>query len=249
MRESPASRLKCLDALTLKLMAMAFMVCDHVWATICPGWDWLTMVGRLAYPIFPFQIVEGFFETHDRKRYLKRMLLFALISEIPFDLMTDDTLFNPFHQNVMFTFLIAMLLMCWMERVRGSRWKFVLVSVICGVLGYLLGILAMVDYFNGGVLMVLVFYWTRNLRFGWVFQLAGIWYICAELLEGLVLTVTVFGHPVEFYQQSLALLALIPIHLYNGKQGRHSRAIQYGCYAFYPAHMLLLYLIRQMILV
>ena len=209
MRESPASRLKCLDALTLKLMAMAFMVCDHVWATICPGWDWLTMVGRLAYPIFAFQIVEGFFETHDRKRYLKRMLLFALLSEIPFDLMTDDTLFNPFHQNVMFTFLIAMLLMCWMERVRGNRWKFVLVSVICGVLGCLLGILTMVDYFNGGVLMVLVFYWTRNLRFGWVFQLAGIWYICAEMLEGLVLTVTVFGHPVEFYQQSLALLALM----------------------------------------
>lgn len=239
---------KCLNALTLKLLAMGLMVCDHLWATILPGCTWLTNLGRLAYPIFAFQIVEGFYETHDRKQYGKRMLLFALLSEIPFDLMTEDVLFYPFHQNVMFTFFLAMLLMGWMERVRENRWKFLVVSVLCFILAYVLGILTMVDYFDGGILIVLLFYWTRGLRFGMLLQVLGLWYICSQILMGQVLTVTVFGHPVEFYQQSLALFSLIPIWLYNGERGYHSRAMQYAFYGFYPGHMLLLYFVRQFLL-
>ena len=63
----------------LHLMAMAFMLCDHLWATVVEGNDWLTCVGRLAFPIFAFMIVEGYFHTRDLKKYVKRMLLFALI--------------------------------------------------------------------------------------------------------------------------------------------------------------------------
>ena len=106
----------------------------------------------------------------------------------------------------------------------------------------------MVDYFDGGILIVLLFYWTRGLRFGMLLQVLGLWYICSQILMGQVLTVTVFGYPVEFYQQSLALLALIPIWLYNGERGYQSRAIQYVFYGFYPGHMLLLYFIRQFLL-
>ena len=118
-----------IDALTLKLLAMAFMLLDHTWATV---WSvpWFTVVGRLAFPIFAFQIVEGFYHTSDRKRYMKRMALFALLSEIPFNLMVADSFIYPFHQNVMLTFLIALLLMNWMESKRGSLPKFLGVSAV-----------------------------------------------------------------------------------------------------------------------
>ena len=237
--------LKCLNALHLKLLAMFLMLCDHAWATVLPGSAWCTNIGRLAFPIFAFQIVEGFYQTHDRKRYLKRMLFFALVSEIPFDLMYGSTFLYPFHQNVMFTFLLALLFMSLMERFRGTPWKFLIVSALCGVVGYFLGDLAMVDYFGSGMLMVFLFYWTRGLRFGWVLQLLGMIWINTSLLGSLILEIQVFGHTISFYQQALAVLALVPIWLYNGKQGYHSKPLQYACYAFYPVHMLILWLVQQ----
>ena len=233
---------KCLDALTLKLMAMGFMLLDHMWATVLHGAQWCTSVGRLAFPIFAFQIVEGFFKTSDRKKYLLRMLVFALLSEVPFNLMMSGQVFYPLHQNVMFTFLIAMLLMNWMERYRESKLKFVLLSAVCLVLGSVLGLLTMVDYYHYGILMVLLFYWTYGLRFGWVLQLLGMLYI-NDAMAGLMLSIDLLGHTVTFGQQMLAVLALIPIWMYNGKQGYHNKLVQYACYGFYPVHMLILYLI------
>ena len=92
---------------TLHILAMVFMLCDHLWGTIVPGNDWLTCVGRLAYPIFAFMIVEGYFHTKNLKKYVLRLLIFALISEIPFNLAVGGAFFNPVHQNVLWTFLIA----------------------------------------------------------------------------------------------------------------------------------------------
>lgn len=80
------------------------------------GHNWLDAVGRLAFPIFAFLTAEGFFHTRDFKKYLARMFLFALASELPFDLIAEGGWFYPFHQNVLFTFCIALPLMAWMER-------------------------------------------------------------------------------------------------------------------------------------
>ncbi len=92
----------------LHILAMTFMLLDHMWATVTPGQEWMTCVGRMAFPIFAFMIVEGYFHTHDLKKYLLRMVAFALISEVPFDLMYEGLAFYPYHQNVMWTFLIAL---------------------------------------------------------------------------------------------------------------------------------------------
>ena len=233
-----------ISALTLKLLAMAFMLLDHMWATV---WSvpWFTVVGRMAFPIFAFQIVEGFFLTSDRKQYFRRLLTFALISEIPFNLVLADRLTYPFHQNVMFTFLIALLLMQWMEGARGNTLRYVGVSAVCVLLATVLGLAAFVDYFHYGVLTVLVFYWTRGMKFGWLLQLLGLLYI-NDAMGGLVYSVNLFGQTVEIGQQMVAVLALVPIWLYNGKQGYHSKAVQYVCYAFYPAHLLVLYILSHL---
>ena len=97
-----------ISAAMLHIIAMTFMLMDHLWATLLPAQDWLTCVGRLAFPIFAFMAVEGYFHTHSLKKYILRLLLFAVLSEIPFDLMYGGTWFYPFHQNVIWTLLIGL---------------------------------------------------------------------------------------------------------------------------------------------
>lgn len=85
-----------ISAAALHIIAMTFMLMDHLWATLLPAQDWLTCISRIAFPVFAFMTVEGYFHTHNLKKYMLRLLLFALISEIPFDLMYGGTWFYPF---------------------------------------------------------------------------------------------------------------------------------------------------------
>ena len=136
-----------LSALGLKLLAMALMLCDHLWASVASDQAWLTHIGRIAFPIFAFQIAEGFARTHDRKGYLLRMLAFAAVSEIPFNLFYAGTAVYPFHQNVMFTFVLAILLLLGGEKFRANgRIAYLLAAAAAVVLGYALGTVTLVDY-------------------------------------------------------------------------------------------------------
>lgn len=230
---------------SLHILAMLFMLCDHLWATSLVSGDWLTCVGRIAFPIFAFLIVEGYSHTKNLKRYALRLFWFALISEIPFDLMVSGSIFYPFHQNVLWTFLISLGLL----RLNGlvkERNAVVRALVAAGtvILGYLLGIVTMVDYYYAGPLTVLAFYFLRG-RSWWCYagQLLSLAYINLELLGGLEYEFVLFGKTVFLPQQGLALLALIPIWLYRGRQGCHSKPFRLFCYAFYPLHLLFLGLI------
>lgn len=99
----------------------------------------------------------------------------------------------------------------------------------------------MLDYFGFGVLTVLAFYFFHGRKwYHFAGQLLCLVYINLVLFAGLVYEVTWFGHTLEIPQQGFAVLALIPIWLYNGKQGPHNKVIQYAFYAFYPVHMLIL---------
>ena len=238
-----------LTSAALHILAMAFMLCDHLWATVIPGSDWLTCVGRLAFPIFAFMIVEGYFHTRSFKGYLLRMLLFAVIAEIPFNLMAGGSVFYPVHQNVLWTFLIALLCIHWNERVTEQQeWKRLLVALATLVLGALVGLITMVDYHHAGVLTVLVFYFFRGRKWWcYVGQALCLWYINAEMLGGIGYELPLFGGTVFLARQSLAVLSLPFIWLYRGNRGHHSRAFQYCCYAFYPAHLLVLGLLGRIL--
>lgn len=235
------SRIRCLDSLTLKIIAMALMFCDHTWVTVAYEHEWLTVIGRIAFPIFAFQIVEGFFHTHSRGKYLLRMFIFALMSEIPFNFLVGGGPIYPFHQNVMFTFCISLLTMMVLERAKHHAWWVFLIAVIVAVpLTYVLGFITFVDYFGYGILTVLVFYLFHGVKFGWIAETAALIYINWVMIGGLVFNVTIFGREVEIPEQGFAVLALIPIMLYNGKPGSKNKVVQYACYAFYPVHMIVL---------
>ena len=246
--DSSASKNFELTAAVLHIIAMTLMLMDHLWATLLPAREWLTCAGRVAFPIFAFMAVEGYFHTRSFKKYILRMLLFAVLSEIPFDLMYGGTWFYPVHQNVLWTFLLGLLGVWLMEQVRkkGKTWMYLLVCVLVVLAG--LGTLCMVDYYGVGILTVFVFYFLHGRKW-WCFlgQLAALYWLNVELLGGLMYPVQLFGMEFELCQQGLALLALIPIWLYRGRQGYHSKPFQYLCYAFYPVHMLLLVVVLNFI--
>lgn len=248
--DSSASKNFELTAAVLHIIAMTLMLMDHLWATLLPAKEWLTCAGRVAFPIFAFMAVEGYFHTRSFKKYILRMLLFAVLSEIPFDLMYGGTWFYPVHQNVLWTFLLSLLGVWLMEQVRkkGKTWMYLLVCVLVVLAGLVLGTLCMVDYYGAGVLTVFVFYFLHGRKW-WCFlgQLAALYWLNVELLGGLMYPVQFFGMEFELCQQGLALLALIPIWLYRGRQGYHSKPFQYLCYAFYPVHMLLLVVVLNFI--
>ena len=178
------------------------------------------------------------------------MLIFAVISEVPFDLMYGGTWFYPVHQNVIWTLMMGLAGIHLMETVRKKKSTFVyiLVSVIVVILGGLLGTLSMVDYYGIGVLTVFIFYFFRGRKWWCLLgQMLALYWVNVELLGGLMYPIRLFGMEFEICQQGLALLALLPIWLYRGRQGYHSKPFQYFCYAFYPIHMLVIVLVLNFI--
>lgn len=256
-----------LSSAALHIMAMLFMLLDHTWATVL-AYPWMTCVGRLAFPIFAFLTVEGFFHTRNLKNYMLRMLLFAVISEIPFNLMYGGQLIYPVHQNVLWTFLIALSGIQIMEKSRrkGNPWLSIPVCFGVCLLGVILGYTLFVDYYGCGVLTVFVFYFfyrgkednflarrmqdkDRAKTLWSILCVAGqficLYYINVEVLGGFYYNVTLFGRHFELMQQGLALLAFVPIWLYRGRQGYHAKWFRLFNYAFYPAHCLTLALMAM----
>lgn len=240
--------MKKLSSSTLHIIAMFFMLCDHLWAVLLPKQEWLTCIGRIAFPIFAFLCVEGFYHTKNRKKYLLRLLCFAIITEVPFNLMISGLVIYPFHQNVIWTFILGILLMALIEKTKNkfSEKKIVviLLTILITLLGFILGYITMVDYFGVGILMILTFYFFHNKTImNNILLIVIMAYLNIEMLGGYFYNITIGNMNIEIVQQGFALLALIPIFMYSGNKGYNKKWFQYFCYVFYPIHMLILYLI------
>ena len=207
--------IQCLDSFQLKCIAIVSMALDHTGAVLYPSQIWLRGLGRIAFPIFCFLIVEGFFHTHDVRRYMGRLGVFALISEIPYDLAFRGVPLEYAHQNVFFTLLIGIGMMVLLERNR--EWP---VKAVILLLAMWLAVLIRSDYNFRGVLLIFVFYIFHESR--WLAVTAGgLWNF---LYQGVI--------------QKYGVLSVLPLALYNGERGRK---MKYFFYIFYPAHLLLLY--------
>lgn len=231
----------------LRIIAVAFMLSDHIWATYMSFGDWMTYVGRMAFPVFAFQIAEGFLHTSNFKKYALRLLGFAVVTEIPFNLFYSSRVFNPYHQNVLFTLLLGLMAISVIDKMKKKRTaRNIALSVLWLVLICVASTVGFVDYGFLGVLTVVAFYLLRDFPFAWLAQLAAMVLINIVFFEGQVFPVEFLGKTFEIPSQGFAVLSLISIWLYSGKKGRSSKVMQYGFYAFYPVHMLVLYLIKFM---
>ena len=226
----------------LKLIAVVSMLCDHaairllayglIPALYAVGEDalaerwnqvfWiLRSVGRMAFPIYVFLLTEGFCHTRDRSRYALRLGVFAFISEIPFDLLVYGKIWDTHSQNVFFTLFIGLMVMWGFQAVENQERfaKFKKVIFDAGILAA--GILAAeflnTDYAGIGVACIVLLYVFRKKK-------------SYQLLAGCI----------GFSWELTAPLAFIPIAFYNGKRGL---SLKYFFYIFYPAHLLILYII------
>lgn len=233
-------RSRGLDGGTLKGIAAALMLTDHVGAILLPEVLALRCVGRLAFPIFAFFIAEGYAHTRDFGRYFRRLAILAVVSEIPFNL-ENGAVFDLTRQNVLFTFCLALLTLRGLEalgRERGfGRWAG------CGLVlaaGFAAGELLRTDYGGWGVVTVALLYLCRDGKY------AKLWLLLAmAAVNGLgmgSLTMPVFGG--EMPIQIFAVAALPVIWLYNGQAG--PKGLRRAIYVFYPAHLLVLEGIRTL---
>lgn len=207
---------KGLTSFDLKCIAVISMTIDHTGAVLFPSEYWLRCLGRIAFPIFCFLIVEGFYHTRNLNRYLWRIGIFAFLSEIPFDLAFNGNCLEFEHQNVFFTLFLSVVMMTVLERC--GEWP---EKAAVLLIAMWLSVVGRFDYSYRGILLVFVFYVFReNRRVSVV--MGALWNL---LYQG---TVQIFG-----------MLAMIPIALYNGKPGKR---MKYFFYVFYPLHLTILYL-------
>ena len=222
-----------LDGTTLKLIAMISMVFDHAGDMFFPDVMWPRMIGRLAMPIFSFFIAEGFSHTRDRKKYLCRLGIFALISEIPFDLAFEGKIgFS--HQNIMLSFflaVVALMLYDWIQG--GTKSEVNHASIGKTVLGVIavaaiaaLSLLLRADYTIFAVIAVFLFYVLRQ-KHPLVRTGVGVAFLALTRTVGYYCTTG---------------LSFIPLAMYNGKKGKGLKWLFYG---FYPGHLLLLAAIKH----
>ncbi len=212
------NKILCLNSFCLKLIAVITMLTDHIGAVLFPGEMVFRYIGRIAFPIFIFLMVEGFYHTRNVQKYEIRMIIFAFISEIPFDLAFSATPFDWESQNVFFTLAIGLIMLDLIKRSGKTYWKQICVLIVC----VLAAVLLSTDYSGGGILLIYFFYQFRERPAAKIVITAAIAFFCFGAIE------------------CFCLFAFIPILLYNGKRGP---SLKYAFYAFYPVHLTILYLI------
>lgn len=120
-----------MSSFALHIWAMLLMLCDHLQLTLLPDLPILRCVGRLAFPLFAFMAVEGYLHTRSLKNYLLRLLMLAVISEIPFDLLVSGSVFDPMHQNVIWTVILGLCCIQAFENISAGRKMMLSAVVIC----------------------------------------------------------------------------------------------------------------------
>lgn len=212
----------------LKVMACITMLIDHIGATLIPDMN-LRIIGRLAFPIYCFLLVEGIWHTRNVKKYALRLAIGALLSELPFDLLFFGRI-TWSHQSVMVTLLLGLVAVIW-GRQKKNYW---LPFAVCFFAAEFLN----TDYGGWGVALICLLAATREISYRHWLQLAGM----ALIFWGMDSYVLNFGGiriPIQFF----GLPALIPIWLYSGKKLTHSPVAQWAFYLFYPVHLTVLLLL------
>lgn len=214
-------KFRFLSGSMIKLIAVITMLIDH---TACyfftrgeMPYTLMRGIGRIAFPIFAFLLAEGFIYTRNRLKYGTGLLICAVLSELPFNLVHTGTVFYYEGQNVFFTLFFGFLGMCVITYIK----KYPLLQIACLIALGVAAALLNTDYKVVGVAFILLMFALREnelVRPFAVFMLGNSWW---------------------------ALGAFVPISFYNGKRGFiKGPVLKYAFYAFYPVHLFVMYLIK-----
>ena len=228
---------RILSGSALKVLAMAIMLIDHTasfllryYPPVTRAWFQIGStsyslyrvmrdVGRAAFPIFCFLLVEGFLHTHDRFKYGRNLLIFACISEIPWNFAQNGTLLFADKQNVFFTLFLGYLAFCLIDRFKENPTMQLMSMLALLAVSYFLK----ADYGYKGYVFLLIMFWLHQ-------------YKPAQALIGSCWLI---------YEWK-ACFAFISLNMYNGKRGFiRGKWAKYFFYSFYPVHIAILTIIRK----
>lgn len=216
------SKFKCLSGSALKVIAVISMTIDHVALYVMAEnlgmqdlwlYDVLRGVGRLAFPIFAFLVVEGYLHTHNIYKYVMTLLLTAFVSEIPWNLLGQHD-----SHNVLFTLLLGLVSISITDSFPKRSWMLIIPSCSMAVIATV----ANTDYSWHGIGLMTVFFLFRNKPF-FIF-LFGLPFIMEFGLVG----------------TSCGILICLA---YNGERGFvQGKWLKYAFYIFYPLHLMVIWL-------
>ena len=225
-----------MSSLLLRALALASMIVDHAGLALFPDIGLFRCIGRVAFPIYCFLIVQGYLHTQNLRAYGRRLLLLAFLSEIPFDLLIFGRLASPMEQNVLFSLLFGLMALVCADTLKEKplhACMAVLALCMCAM--------------------------AANVSFGWlsIALCLGMRYAdkrksrlalyTAGALALYTFSLLLSGVTQSWVLVSLcALLSLIPLLLYNGRRGARHPLLTFLFYAAYPLHMIALLGIRAM---
>ena len=211
-----------LNSFQLKCIAIITMLIDHMGAILFPGQMVFRYIGRISFPIFCFLLTEGFYHTRNVEKYIARLGVFALISEIPYDLAFRNTYLEFSRQNVFFTLFIGVIMMYTIVRTNNITIKAVYLLISMWAAQTVAS-----DYGMKGILLIAVYHFFR------------------ENLPAKAILGASWNFIWNASIQGYGALATVPILLYNGEKGR---SMKYIFYVFYPVHLLILYFVSVILI-
>lgn len=225
-----------MSSFSLRLFALLCMCADHAGLALFPSIGAFRCVGRLAFPLYCFLLVQGYTHSRDVRAYGRRLLLMALISEIPFDMLIFGRIASGMEQNVFFSLIFGLIAMQSSDALRDKPLYagFAAAALCMGAM------LCRVSYGWLGVALCLCIHslYDRRLRM-------AVWIACILLIYSFSLLLS--GVTMSWVLVSFcALLSLLPILCYNGKRGLRVPLLTFAFYAAYPLHIAALLIIRAL---
>lgn len=246
-REKEGNRMlqnhKFIDGNTLKLIAIITMFIDHLAVFLAKSgadgafyttlpYTVMRAIGRTAFPLFAFLLVEGFIYTKSRGRYLISILILAGISEPIYQMFFTEGLDELLHMkhsvNICFELAYSLIMLCILEKIGkvvNESAKASIAQVIIAMLFVLGDTFLPFDYAAGGIILIASLYIFRDMPI-------------RKLLVGYA-ALQISGNEV------FSIFAFILMYFYDGTRGKNIGKLKYLFYAFYPIHLLAFYLLRQ----
>ena len=200
----------------MQIIAMLTMLIDHIGYIFFPGELTWRYIGRIAFPIYCYALVQGHIHTSSRPKYLMRLLIIAIIAQVPYNLAL-----NPGGWNVVVTLLLSAIMLVILDKLPNPWFGVPLVIVAIGLMDYF-----PIDYNAYGLLLVLIFRYTKSY-----------WLIAAHLILN-IFYLFYNGWVVQMYSILPTMLIVIAPALWRYLE-RH-RIPRWVWWSFYPAHLLVL---------
>jgi hypothetical protein len=225
-----------MSSFQIKVLAIILMVIDHIGLFFFPNLIILRVIGRFSFPLFAFLIANGAIYTKNINSYLKRLFIFAIISQIPF-YFANNAIGLQWYLNILFTLFLGLFAIKIIKETKDKRIRFLAVLFSC-----FFAIIFKTDYQAEGVLSIILFYlFFNNLRFMALSQV-----LLFFLSPTIVLIFNSYSSlkPIPIlpvYFNVLGLFSLIFISFYNKKEGKKAK---YLFYVFYPLQYVVLFLLK-----